>query len=430
MLLWLYRLIFLPALVVIAPSQLSRMRRRGGYRAGFGERFGRGPALPPKTRGRPRVWLQAVSVGEMLAVGPILRAWHEAGVEIYLTTTTSTGDQVARERYAAWVAGVGYFPIDWWPFVRRAWRRIDPDVVVLTEGERWPELLHTAAQAGVPVVSINARMSDRTYRRLRRLGGWAPRLMPGLVRVLAASPEDGARFKALGLPPERVSVTGNIKLDVSVTESDRAACARYRVELGLGAPTRVILGSSTWPGEEAALLAAWRAARTAGEDCRLLLVPRHAERREEIADLLRAEGVRYHFRSRGPATGEVEVAVADTTGELASLTPLAELVFVGKSLPPHHEGQTPVEAAALGRPVLFGPAMSNFRQIAAELRQAGAARAVRDEADLRAQVIHLLQHPVERAAMGEAGRAWHRANQGAGARTVAGVAGILDGVRG
>jgi 3-deoxy-D-manno-octulosonic-acid transferase len=425
MLLWLYRLIFLPALLVIAPSQLNRMWRRGGYRAGFGERFGRGRVLPVKVAGRPRIWLQAVSVGEMLAVGPILQAWREAGLEVYLTTTTSTGYEVARERYRSLVLGLGYFPIDWWPFVRRAWRRIEPDLLVLTEGERWPELLHRAERQRVPVVCINARMSDRSYQRMRRLGRLAPQLMPGLTRVLAASPSDAERFIALGLAPDQVRVTGNVKLDSDVVASGPEALARYRAELGLGRDARVILGSSTWPGEEAALLEAWQTARAAGEDCRLLLVPRHAERREELAELLNVAGVSHHFRSHGPAPAEVEVAVADTTGELAQLTPLADVVFVGKSLPPHQAGQTPVEAAALGRPLLMGPAMSNFRQIADELKQTGAARTVHHAADLSAQILHLLRHPAERVAMGAAGRAWHRANQGAGARTVAGIAEVL-----
>ena len=154
--LWLYRILFPFVALVLAPGYLLRMRRRGGYRANFAQRFGALPALPPKRTGVPRVWLQAVSVGEMLAIGPILEGLRRDGAEVYLTTTTSTGYRLAQEKYAGLVLGIGYFPLDWWPFSARAWRRLAPDLVILTEGERWPEHLQQARRRGVPVVSINA----------------------------------------------------------------------------------------------------------------------------------------------------------------------------------------------------------------------------------------------------------------------------------
>src|SRR5688572_4338542 len=155
--LWLYRLLFLPALLLLAPGYLLRMRKRGGYGENFGQRFGAVPHLPLRRNDRARVWLQAVSVGEILAIGPVIEALHRDGIEVYLTTTTSTGYQLAQERYRSHTVAIGYFPIDWWPFVARAWRAILPDLIVLTEGERWPELLHHAARRGVPVVGVNAR---------------------------------------------------------------------------------------------------------------------------------------------------------------------------------------------------------------------------------------------------------------------------------
>ena len=146
--LWLYRLFFIPALVVLTPLYLWRMRRRGGYQADFAHRFGAHPSLPPP--GVKRVWLQAVSVGEMLAIGPLLEALHRDGVEVYLTTTTSTGYRLANDRYLGLTVGIGYFPLDAWPFSARAWRRIAPDLAILTEGERWPEHLAQARKRGVP----------------------------------------------------------------------------------------------------------------------------------------------------------------------------------------------------------------------------------------------------------------------------------------
>ena len=416
--LWLYRFLFIPALLVIAPRYLLRMCRRGGYRADFAHRFGGHPRLAEKIPGRRRVWLQAVSVGEMLAVGPILEALQHDGVEVYLTTTTSTGKRLAHDRYTHLAVGIGYFPIDWWLFSARAWQRIDPHLVILTEGERWPEHLRQAARRTVPVLCINARISDRSFARLRRWHSFARLMLDGVTRFLPASGQDHARLADLGVPRERLLTTGNIKLDVRIPPQSTADRIQLRRELGLPAGL-IILGSSTWPGEEAALLAAFQRVRQGGLSCSLLLVPRHAERRTEIERLLKTTGVRFHFRSRGAAVGEVDVAVADTTGELRRLTELADLVYVGKSLAPHSEGQTPVEAAALAKPILFGPGMSNFRAIANELIACGAAHQIDNPASLENAVQELLNDASRRNSLGRAAASWHRDNAGAIERTLA-----------
>jgi 3-deoxy-D-manno-octulosonic-acid transferase len=417
--LWLYRLLFLPVLLVMAPLYLRRMRRRGGYRENFRNRFGRFAPLPPKRPGVRRVWLQAVSVGEVLAVGPIIEALaREPGVEIFLTTTTSTGYALALEKYRAQVLGVGYFPLDFWAFSARAWRGIAPDVAVLTEGERWPEHIAQAARRGVPMLVVNARLSDRSFRRMQRVKSFVSPLFGGLTHILAASEHDAARFRALGFAPETITVTGNLKFDVAIPPLGDLEKTKLRRELGFTGGARVLLGSSTWPGEEEALLAAQRAASKAGVACALLIVPRHAERRGEIETLLKKSGQPYHFRSRGAMTGEADVTVADTTGELRQLAQLADVVFCGKSLPPHTDGQTPVEAAALGKAILFGPGMANFRQIARELPACGGAQVVQNEAELAAVCTALLRDDAKRAAMAAAARAWQQANQGAVARTL------------
>jgi 3-deoxy-D-manno-octulosonic-acid transferase len=245
-------------------------------------------------------------------------------------------------------------------------------------------------------------------------------MVRGVTRLLAVAPEDAARFAALGLPRERIETTGNLKLDVQIPPLAAAERAALRRELGL-ADGPVLLGASTWPGEEAALLAAWREARAAGLACTLLLVPRHAERRGEIEALLAAAGVRAHFRSRGAASGEPDVSVGDTTGELRKFTQLADLVFVGKSLAPHTDGQTPVEAAAFAKPILFGPGMANFRAIAGDLRARGAAREVADPKALAAAVVDLLRDGAAREKLAAAAAQWRRDNVGALARTVAAV---------
>lgn len=415
--LWLYRLIFIPVLLAMAPVYLTRMWRRGGYRGGFRQRFGGHPQLKRKIPGLRRVWLQAVSVGEVFAIGPLLEAMHHDGVEVYLTTTTSTGFRIANDRYLGLTLGIGYFPIDWWPFSARAWRRIDPDLVILTEGERWPEHLRQAKRRGVPVLSINARLSDRSYGRMKMFRPAAHLMLGGITRLLPCSAQDEARFRDLGVPGKRIFTTGNIKLDVSIPPLTDAERAQLRREIGLPAGL-VLLGSSTWPGESGALLAALKQARERGVQCSLLLVPRHAERRVEISRELDKSGLKYHLRSRGAATREVDVAVGDTTGELRKLTQLADLVFVGKSLAPHTEGQTPVEAAALEKPILFGPGMSNFRMLARDLVARGAAREVADEGALVAAVSELLRDAAQREALAAAAAQWHRENAGAVERTL------------
>ncbi|MBE7536875.1 MAG: 3-deoxy-D-manno-octulosonic acid transferase [Opitutaceae bacterium] len=419
MTLWLYRLIFLPALLLASPYYLWRMRRRGGYGRHFGDRFGRLERCPPRRTGVRRIWIQAVSVGELLAIGPLLeRLAGEQSVEVVLTTTTSTGFRLAEERYHRFAALIGYFPIDAWWFSARAWRNLNPDLAVLAEGEWWPEHFAQARRRHVPIVSINARLSDRSFRRMRRLKGLLRALFGDVARILASSDQDRKRFIDVGFRADQVTTTGNLKLDMAVPEVDSNQLEHLRSSLGFLDGDFVLLGSSTWPGEEQALIETLRHLRNNGVASRLLLVPRHAERRGEIIPELERSGFTFHVRSMGACSGEVDIHLADTTGELRRLTPVADLVFVGKSLPPHGEGQTPIEAAAMGKPLVFGPVMSNFRIIARELVEAGAACVVADGRELLTVVEKLARDVSRRAEMAEAARRWHRANLGALDRTL------------
>lgn len=422
---WLYRLLYLPALLLAAPYYLHRMRKRGGYGPNFSHRFGGTPALPPKRPGVRRIWLQAVSVGEMQAVGPMLEALKaDPTVEVYLTTTTSTGHQVAEDRYLPLVIALGYFPLDWWLFSVRAWRRIRPDLAILMEGERWPEHIRQAGRRRVPVLSINARLSDRSFRRMWRARFLVPALLGGITCSLPVSPQDEKRLRALGFPPDKLRTLGNMKLDLTIPPLGDARKADLRRALGLGEGL-VLLGSATWEGEELALVQALKAARADGRKVSLLLVPRHAERRDGVSAALAKTGLRHHLRSHGAAPHPVDIAVGDTTGELRDFTQLADLVFCGKSLPPHDGGQSPVEAASLGRPLLFGPHMTNFRGIARQLRECGAAREVLNESELIAACAELLADAAQRDRMGAAALAWHAQNRGAVERTLAVIREVL-----
>ncbi len=414
---WFYRILFVPVLVVMLPVYLRRMRKRGGYRENFAHRFGRHPQLTRK-KTAPRVWLQAVSVGEMLAIGPILEGLRRDGVEVYLTTTTSTGYRLASDRYRGITAGIGYFPIDWWLFSATAWRRIAPDFVILTEGERWPEHLRQAKRRRVPVLCLNARLSDRSFSRMKLLGPVSHLMTDGITRWLACSTQDESRLRDLGVPSECITTTGSIKLDVPIPLLTDEEKLKLRIEVGLPGDL-VLLGSSTWPGEEAAMIEALRFTRERGMRCSLLLVPRHAERRIEIERLLVKAKLRFHFRSKGPAPAEIDVHVGDTTGELRKLTQLADVVFVGKSLPPHTEGQTPVEAAVLEKPIIFGPGMSNFRPLTQDLLARGAALEVGDASALAQRAEELLRDSSRRIALAAAASKWRKENSGAVARSLA-----------
>ncbi len=260
---------------------------------------------------------------------------------------------------------------------------------------------------------------------MKRFPFVAPLMIAGLDRVLASSVQNERRFVEMGCPRATVSTTGNIKLDVVLTPIAEADQGRLRGELGLP-PGLVLLGSSTWPGEEDALIALLRRARAAGLRVSLLLVPRHAERRAELTALVAAAGLTGHRRTLGPASGVVDVAIGDTTGELRTLTQLADVVVVGKSFLPHTEGQTPVEAVALSKPVVFGPGMSNFREIAADMVARAAAQSVTDLAALDFAVMNLLMNPVAREQLADGARAWSRANLGAVGRTLEVIEGELS----
>jgi 3-deoxy-D-manno-octulosonic-acid transferase len=418
---WAYRILFPLLLIPALPYYAWRMLRRGGYGSGFTQRLGFFQKLGPKTHGKRRFWIQAVSVGEIEAIGPLLRQLKSEGAaEIILTTTTSTGYRLAQERYADVADHIGIFPADLWPCSALAWRRIRPDVVILVEGELWPEHLAQARARGVPAYLINGRISDRSFARHLRFRKLSAHVLGHFRRIAASSEEDARRFRELGFD---ATLTGNIKFDVaSDAPMSAAERTRLRADLGFGADPRtvVLLGSSTWKGEETVLLRCVRELRAAGHDVRLLLVPRHSERRAEVAAEASASGLSWHQRSTGGAVAPADTIVhlADTTGELRRLTRAADLAFCGKSLAPHEGGQTPVECAAAGVAIIYGPRMSNFRDICRGLESAQAALKAADARELATLLARLVQDGAGRAEMGRRGASWHQGNRGATERTL------------
>ena len=419
---WAYRILFPLLLIPALPYYFWRMLRRGGYGTGFSQRFGFFPSPGPKTPGKRRFWLQAVSVGEIEAIGPLLRQLQATGeAEIILTTTTSTGYRLAKERYADVAQSIGIFPADLWPCSALAWSRIRPDVVILVEGELWPEHLAQARARGVPAYLINGRISDKSFARHQRFRKLSHYVLGHFRQIATGSEEDARRFRALGFDS---TITGNIKFDVaSDAPMSAEERARLRADLGFGTDpgTVVLLGSSTWKGEETALIKIIRELRAGGTDVRLLLVPRHSERRAEVATEVSASGLDWHQRSSGGpvAPAGTIVHLADTTGELRRLTRAADLAFCGKSLAPHEGGQTPIECAAAGVAVVYGPRMTNFRDICRGLEKAKAASRAEDGDSLGGKIRALCGDERERTEMGRNGAAWHQGNRGATERTLA-----------
>ena len=427
---WLYRLLYFPGIVITLPYYLIRMWRRGGYAKSFQHRFGFFQKLESKTKGKKRVWIQAVSVGEVLAVQSLIKILQkDEQIEIILTTTTSTGYAEALKRYKDVIHSIGIFPLDFWFCSAMTWDRIRPDVIVLTESELWPEHLHRAKVQNAPAYLINARLSDKSFRRYMRVPSIAKRMLNKFQYIFPASNLDRDRLIRLGCTDERIGEVGNIKFDVSnnseLSEPEKKA---LRQSLGFSADGAfILLGSSTWPGEEIALLEAQRVAIEQGIDCRLLIVPRHAERAPEILKLLNAQNLNWYQRSTGYKLDEnIHIHLADTTGELAHLTKAADLAFIGKSLSPNEGGQTPIEAASAGIPIIMGPKMNNFKDISKSLVLSGASKSVSDTKELIQIIIKLASDSESLRGMRNDAIQWHKLNKGSSERI---AAHIIDSVK-
>jgi 3-deoxy-D-manno-octulosonic-acid transferase len=365
---WLYRLLYVPVFFLLFPLHLPKVWRRGGYWDSLTQRFGFYDSVPANDFKRRRLWIQVVSVGEAQAAMPLITSLlSRDDCCVMVTTTTATAYRLLRARLAgqehAWL---GYFPFDFVFSSVRAWRQLCPDLAILFESELWPEHLHQAKKRGVPVWLMNARHSDVSiawYRYFPWLLRW---LYQGVGRVFAVSDQQLATLRSLGVVLEGSRAVGQLKFDMCMTElSD--ACFRK-----VSSATRYLLGVSIWPGEEVILLEACRLLRSQGRDVRLLLIPRHAERADGMLKNIRSMGFSVSRRSTQTNVMEdVVVHLADTTGEMHALCQCGHLGLVGKSFAPYVGGQTPLELALCGVPMVYGPEMSNFREICEMLESEG-----------------------------------------------------------
>ena len=426
MILLFYNLALLGALILGAPWWLFRLATTQKYRDGLWERLGRVRGLAGQA-GRPLIWIHAVSVGEVLAVSRLVKELDAALPECFVavSTTTRTGQALARERFGA--DRVFYCPLDLPWAVRAYLNALRPRLLVLAETEFWPNLLSGCFRRQIPVAVVNARVSDRSWPRYRRLRGlWRP-FLSRLSQVLAQSETDAERLKEIGCDPERVAVAGNLKFDVRVAEEAEAT----RLLKVLGCGLRFLVAGSTIEGEEIALIQNRTWLLAANPKVVVVLAPRHPERFEAVANLLTQSGVPWVRRSAWSGKSEESLeplragqfVLLDTIGELASVYSLARVAFVGGSLVPAG-GHNPLEPAQFGVPIVMGPNYQNFRTIVDELRAHDAIRIATNE-DFAQVLVDLL---TDRTAveMGERARRVFERQAGATGRCVQGLRELLS----
>jgi 3-deoxy-D-manno-octulosonic-acid transferase len=421
---WVYSLglaaFFVGGLPVFAAQAVLRHK----YRRSLPERLGR---VATWTEPAPPIWLHAVSVGEVMAATPLALelASRRPDLPLLVSTVTDTGRAVAEQRLPA--RQYVFFPLDFGWAVRPALDRLRPRAVLLTETEIWPNFIRACGMRGIPVVLINGRISPRSFPRYRRVRPLFAKVLQGIGLFCMQTSQDAARILELGAPEDRVHVVGNLKFDLAMAGHAGEGLV-VRTMLGLPNTRPVLVAGSTHRGEEGSVLKAFQAARRTAADLLLLLAPRHPERLAEVEGLLAQAGLQWVRRSRLPAPCASQqaglpvkelppVILLDTMGELAKLYAAGTIVYVGGSLVPIG-GHNVLEAAAYARPVLFGPHMGNFAEMARLFLEQGAGLQVRDATELGEQIVRLLAEPAAAGRMGEVGRSIVETHRGASRRTV------------
>lgn len=419
-------LIYNLILALLAPATRWWLRRDARRRS-LADRFDPGfPELPE----RP-ICLHACSLGEVNAARTLVEGLIQAypGAPIMVTTSTCAGRARAEELYG--VERVAWFPFDTRRAVSRFLDRANPRILLLFETELWPNVLSGCRARGIPAVLVNGRLSDRHERRYRWLAWWYRAMVRDLSGACMQTERHAERIMALGAPRERVHVAGNLKFDAVRTSTELRARNQLRAACGMKAGAPVLVFGSTRPGDEALASACWATLREECPELRLVVAPRHVNRAEEAIapfsePVIRRSAMRVGGRSRGE-----RVILLDTLGELSDFYAIASVAVIGGSFYPGVNGHNPLEPAALGVPVVFGPYMANFADSAAVLVARGGARQVACPEDLYLALSELLGNAAERRQMGTRARRAVLQNQGATERTVALLASwIYPGERG
>ncbi|MEP7116663.1 MAG: 3-deoxy-D-manno-octulosonic acid transferase [Acidobacteriota bacterium] len=414
--------------VIVSPWLAYQAVRYHKYVGSLAQRLGYLP-VSFNIDGDESIWIHAVSVGELLTARPLiaaLRLRHPA-LRVFLSTTTMSAQQLAR-RGGLDVDAVFYFPFDLGFVVRRTLDLVRPRLFLMMETEIWPNLLRECRRRGVKTAVVNGRLSARSFPRYRRVRGFFRHVLADIDRFCVQSEESARRFVEIGAEPDRITVTGSLKFDsLDPPAGSSQARAKERVlRYFRFAPTRPVwVAGSTMKGEEAIVLRVFRRLKATLPAAVLVLAPRHPERFDEVLLLAKEEGFRAERRNDLPIDSEprADVVVLDTIGELATVYQVGTVVFVGGSLVPTG-GHNILEPGVYGKPVVFGPYMQNFAEIAAAFVANDAGVRVASEGALEEQVVALMTDPVRRARLGAAARALVEANRGAKEKTLA----VLDGL--
>lgn len=417
------------ALLSLSPLVWRRVWRESLPGRSRVERLGRIAASPEGARS---LWLHCASVGEVQAARPLIEALARRHPDrrLVITTMTATGAERAhavaeRLQYEADVAEVShhFVPLDFPGAARRFLDRLRPDLAIFFETELWPNLLAGCERRGIPVAVVNGRLSPRAFRGYRRLGRLMAEALSHVSWLGAKSEADAERFRTLGMAAGKTEVTGSLKFDLARDDKAFGVSERLRTEIG---KRPVWVAGSTHEGEDEALLEAHARLRERCPEALLILVPRHPRRFEAAAELCRHAGMPLARRSRDEAvTGETAVYLGDTMGELSALYGVGDAAFVGGSLVPIG-GHNLLEPAAMGVPVLTGPELANFTDVAEALRERQALVEVTDAVTLAEALARLLGDAAERERLAAAGRAVVEANRGALVRTLEGLDRLLQ----
>lgn len=420
-----YNILFWGFFLVSSPYYFWRLLRRGNWLAGFGERFGQyDTKLKQAITNRHNLWLHAVSVGEVNLCTQLIRALEPClpNAKIIVSTTTTTGMGELKRKLPTHVSKI-YYPVDRRKFVSRALSTVNPEAIILVEAEIWPNFIWRATALGIPLFLVNARLSDRSYRGYRRFAFLFRPLFASFTGVGAQSEADAARLREIGCRPEAIHLVGSLKFDAAKLDGPRTLnAAALLVQLGVAANAPILVCGSTHAGEEAILADIYLRLRPRFPELFLIVVPRHFERSRDAGRELAARGVKFALRSKINghtqfAPGQLHGLLVNTTGELRYFYKLATMVFVGKSLTAEG-GQNPIEPAALGKAVVFGPNMQNFADVVDIFRARDAVVQVRDAAELEVVFAELLSNPARREQLGGNALQVVRENLGAVDRTV------------
>jgi 3-deoxy-D-manno-octulosonic-acid transferase len=432
----LYNILFTVFFLLASPYYFFRLWRRGNWRAGFQQRFG---AFSSKVKqavtNRHVLWLHAVSVGEVNLCTQLIKALEPRlpNLKLVVSTTTTTGMGELQKKLPSHIQKV-YYPIDRWAYVVRALKTLHPEAIVLIEAEIWPNFIWRARDLRIPVFLVNARLSERSFRGYRRLGFLFRPLFATLAGVGCQNEQDAARLRELGVRPEVIRVVGSMKYDAARLEERRLVdVPRVLQQLGLRDGAKVLVAGSTHAGEEAVLAEVFLRLRTRFPELFLVLAPRHFERGRAVGHELETRKIKFVYRSQMSinthySPGEVECLLLNTTGELKYFYEYGHVIFIGKSLKAEG-GQNPIEPAILGKPIVFGPHMQNFAQIARAFVDNRAAVQVPDEAGLETALADLLANPARAAEMGRVAKRVVRENFGAIERTIDMIVSHWDGLR-